>query len=131
MGLNIGLSRSSYKPSISTCFGGRISESSFSSSSEPEARPKLDPNPDPRHYHVNKIYQFEKGYVMDIIYPNCTNYEGRKILVYLGNVEDHYVEFMRYGIDPHFCEVPYAPFARFEPTEMGLELAIMLVKNLL
>lgn len=106
--------------------GGGLSVSSINSSDKRLS----DPNPNPRNYHINKLYEYTNGYVMDISYPNCTNYEGRKILVYRGYIEDHSADFMRYGIDPHFCEVPYAPIARFIPTEKGLEMAKKVAKEL-
>lgn len=130
MGLNIGLSRSTYKhtpPPISSPSGLSVSSRQIYDKNDTRLP---DPNPDPRHYNINKIYEFQNGYVMDISYPNCINYEGRKILVYKGKIENHAPEFIRHGIDPHFCEVPYAPIARFIPTENGLEMAKKLAKEL-
>jgi hypothetical protein len=55
------------------------------------------------------------GYtVLKVSYPNCTNYEGKKILVFVGDVT---VKIMNSTtLDPHF-ETGSDLVARFVPTE--------------
>lgn len=57
------------------------------------------------------------NWVSKINYPNCTNYEGNKILVtsfYPGH---------KSSLDPHFCPNS-GIIARFEPTDEGFENAL-------
>lgn len=89
-----------------------------------EKTPPAIPNPDPNNFRVKRYTTVGDGLVVEVHYPNCTNYEGRKILVYVGvKIGD----LLRQGsIDPHFCECSayYSPVARFEPTENGWGLAM-------
>lgn len=67
--------------------------------------------------------------VVEIVYPDCKNFEGRKILVY-----DSATKFdallLKGAVDPHFFEHSYSPVARFEPTDRGRALAIAFAKVL-
>ena len=57
--------------------------------------------------------------VAEIKYRNCTNYEGRKILLYKCN---SVLDLMtQETLDPHFSKNKkyHSPIARFEPTESG------------
>lgn len=89
--------------------------------------PTPDPgNPDPRKYVLEEEYQGQYGVAVKIRYPNCTNYEGNKILVYLGL--DSFSQVLiknKMEVDPHFFDGDshYSPTARFEPTVMGWRLA--------
>jgi hypothetical protein len=60
--------------------------------------------------------------VAEVLYPDCTNYEGRKILVLYGNKA---ALLSTTHLDPHFCDGPHdlKVFARFEPTEDGWDAA--------
>jgi len=53
--------------------------------------------------------------IVKVKYRNATNFEGVKILVYLGDLPAK--------LDPHFCDNHKSPIARFEPTERGWFLA--------
>ena len=68
--------------------------------------------------------------VLEIEYPHCTNYEGRKISVY----ENWALDSLLTGkaLDPHFCDIKDvpSPIARFEPTALGRQRAIHFVKML-
>lgn len=81
------------------------------------------PNPDPANYKINHHRQLGRMLLVDINYPDCTNYEGRKILVYDGVT----IEQLRKQklIDPHFSENEKytSPVARFEPTDRGWKMA--------
>jgi hypothetical protein len=56
-----------------------------------------------------------------IVYPGCTTYEGRKILVFENS--NLFELRVRDRIDPHFSGKSFAPVARFEPTDRGWKLA--------
>jgi hypothetical protein len=98
---------------------------SFSSyencSSTPQ--PIKDGNPDPNNYTITDIHETAKGCVMLIIYPDCDNYEGRKILLF--NKSSNEVKAQGV-IDPHFSnnEKYISPIARFVPNKDGWEMAI-------
>lgn len=85
---------------------------------------ELNPNPDPKKYTISKKQYIGEYLILLIVYPNCTNYEGKKILVFkdVGTAD-----LKKQGsIDPHFCNNPkYAsPIARFVPTDEGWEMAV-------
>jgi len=71
---------------------------------------------------MNSLYH-GKYLVLNIQYSGCTNYEGKKILVFKDvNVE----QLEKQGsIDPHFGETKnyHWPIARFEPTDKGWSMA--------
>ena len=68
--------------------------------------------------------------VVEIFYPDCKNYEGRKILVYSNTSLECLMSCET--IDPHFCNQPgcLSPIARFEPTEFGWGLALRCCENI-
>jgi hypothetical protein len=86
--------------------------------------PKL-PNPDPNNYKVEEVKTVGRFLIVRIKYPDCTNYEGMKILVY----EDVSLEDLinQKLIDPHFCNNKKykSPVARFVPTPRGQKMAIV------
>ncbi len=91
-------------------------------------------NPNPLNYEIIKTFERITGrrtnyLLVDIKYPDCTNYEGRKILLY-ENVSLCQLKLQK-QIDPHFCEsVDYfSPIARFAPTKEGWEMAIFLIEQ--
>lgn len=79
-------------------------------------------DPVPERFYVVSLIQVGTAAVVELRYPDCRNYEGRKVLVF-----DDYEKFVRLrktgAIDPHFLEDVYSPVARFEPTERGRKLA--------
>ena len=83
-------------------------------------------NPDPYNWKLIRSKQVSKYCVMDVLYPDCTNFEGRKILV-LKNIT--HLESVKYqgNLDPHFtsANVKWKPIARFEPTKEGWKNAII------
>jgi hypothetical protein len=104
MGLYIGFSRSSYDRSPII------------------AEPKLQPNP--KNWEILKYIESGKHLLVKIKYPDCTNYEGKKILLYRNTTLN---QLKKQGsIDPHFSNNKYfkSPFARFEPTEEGWNLGL-------
>ena len=82
------------------------------------------PNPNPARFKILRVEEVGKHCVAEIFYPDCTNFEGRKILVY-ENTELEDVFHMK-TIDPHFAENVYwkTPIARFKPTGRGWDLAL-------
>jgi len=90
------------------------------------------PMPDPKNYKILKAEQINKFLVLVIKYPNCTNYEGDKILVYEDVTINELTErSKKYGLDPHFFDDKkyLTPIARFEPTDKGWEYAIRFCKS--
>jgi len=87
-------------------------------------------NPDPNNWKIIGAHEEGKYLVVKINYPDCTNYEGDKILVF----ED--VKLLdvinQKLIDPHFFQSKKykSPIARFEPTPRGWLMATNFVKNL-
>lgn len=102
MGLGIGISNSSYDGS-------------------PTPQP---PMPDPKNYKILKYLEYYNHLLVAVKYPDCTNYEGVKILIY----KDTTIDILRAqgSIDPHFSEnsILKSPIARFEPSKAGWDLAV-------
>lgn len=88
------------------------------------------PNPNPNNYKIIMSASNKKFLVVLINYPDCTNYEGNKILLYKG-ITLSALKAQR-KIDPHFSDnANYAsPIARFEPTKYGWDCAIKLMESL-
>lgn len=84
----------------------------------------ISPNPNPKVWKIIKYKQLKDFLVVKIKYPNCTNYEGNKVLVFKGISLNTLIS--QKEIDPHFSENKnkYSPIARFEPTEEGWIMAI-------
>ena len=61
--------------------------------------------------------QVKTNVVVEINYPDCTNYEGNKIIVFK-DVNKLTIWNLN-SIDPHFCESKLSPFARFKASEFG------------
>lgn len=82
----------------------------------------LLPNPDPHKYEILRSEQIDDHLLVMIQYPDCTNYEGKKILLFEGITLEQLV-FQKF-IDPHFSDsAKYKhPIARFVPTEVGWEM---------
>jgi hypothetical protein len=83
---------------------------------------KVMPNPDPNKFSILKIEEHEDLVIVLICYPDCVNYEGKKILVFENTTEKQIRELK--FIDPHFCPSSHvSPIARFEPTDRGWQMA--------
>jgi len=89
-------------------------------------------NPRADRYHIEKSLQVGTALILYISYPNCTNYEGRKVLVYKDMTLDRLMVLNHQLIDPHFSDSPkfISPIARFVPTDEGVRLAIELAELL-
>ena len=79
----------------------------------------VEGNPNPANFKVTKAEQVGKHVLMEVLYPDCKNYEGRKILVYKGTTLHKL--FKQSTLDPHFSNNKkfLSPFARFEPSDEG------------
>ena len=84
------------------------------------------PNPKPDNYTIiryeHRFYKKIKYLIVEILYHDCTNYEGRKLMVFKCSLQE--LLSQKY-IDPHFCddESVISPIARFEPTSRGWYMA--------
>lgn len=86
--------------------------------------PKKDwpPDPDPRNFKILSSAKVGKLVIAVIEYPDCENYEGKKILVFEKMTEKRLHKMK--VIDPHFCKTnKSSPVARFEPTPRGAKMA--------
>jgi hypothetical protein len=94
-------------------FGGRISSKD---SYKQDTR-----NPNPIFFTINKAQEIGEFVVAEVYYIGCTNYEGKKILVWQGLSVVELLDLQE--IDPHFV-VGSKLIARFEPTNTGWTNAI-------
>jgi hypothetical protein len=80
-------------------------------------------NPDPSRFVVEATKGIGTFCIALVRYPNCTNFEGLKLLVFARTHPDAVKEWKR--IDPHFAQGSLSsPLARFEPTTRGLAAAV-------
>jgi len=82
----------------------------------------LAKQPDPKNFTIKRNYYNGSYSACLANYPNCTNYEGNKIIVMKGLPDAT-------ELDPHFSETGDI-LARFEPTALGWGLACDLVDRL-
>ena len=83
------------------------------------------PNPDPSRWTLLSIVRLPKAYIMKVQYKDCTNFEGRKIMVYQGKYKE-----TPDTLDPHFSDTGHSPIARFRPNEEGWKMAIDFARTL-
>lgn len=91
--------------------------------------PEIPPgNPDPAKYKIIDTLTIGNLLIVEIVYPDCKNYEGKKILVYEG-ITALLLRQQKY-IDPHFSNNSKykSPIARFEPTGRGMVMAVSFAK---
>jgi hypothetical protein len=95
--------------------------SPFSRSSDNDFGPAMqDPrNPDPHRFRINRIYEIADVTVVDVTYPNCTTFDGRKILVFDG----HCMALLKVArvLDPHFLS-SNTLIARVRPDAAGMRM---------
>lgn len=107
------------------CVGGCSGSCANSSETPSQPRPPL---PDPRKYRIiaHDEYHTKSGKSWTALwlqYDGCTNYEGKKILLYEASLK----KLLEQGsLDPHFSDSKnfISPVARFEPTARGWKLAL-------
>lgn len=84
--------------------------------------PSCSPNPDPTNFNILDVKIVNRFAIVLVEYPNCTNFEGKKVLVF-EDVSESEIRDMK-SIDPHFCDLGHkSVVARFEPTEQGIRYA--------
>jgi hypothetical protein len=106
---------------------GVIGKGSYSSFDIPKQHL---PNPDPRKYKILRYKCRGLCLVVEIEYEGCTNYEGRKVMLFRNTTINKLKQ--QGAIDPHFSDNTdmISPFARFEPTELGWYAALRLASDL-
>lgn len=72
-------------------------------------------DPDPSNFNIKRAEIFGNYSLMEVVYPNCTNFEGRKII--LMEIDETYYNTPK-KLDPHFLE-DNKIIARFRPTGYG------------
>ena len=87
------------------------------------------PNPDPKNFKILRSVKAGRYVTVMVNYPDCTNYEGNKVLVFSDLTQDQ-IGLLK-SIDPHFCEGDHpSPIARFEPTADGWDMSITFINTL-
>lgn len=137
---NIGVRRSSYPSGPWIDAQGRPASSPNKSYYDATQTPtkrnatnsSLDLNPDPNNWKILQAKEVGKFLILMMEYPNCTNYEGKKILLFEDITLIDLVNQKQ--IDPHFFPANSnfkSPIARFEPTTRGWYMAEILAGRLL
>jgi hypothetical protein len=88
------------------------------------------PNPNLKNFEISRSLQIGNFLVIKIIYSDCYNYEGNKILVFEGVT---LIKLLKQEIiDPHFSDKAqyYSPIARFVPTDEGWYMAKVFAENM-
>jgi hypothetical protein len=111
-----------------------LGKASYSSYDKPKVetveKSIVPPNPNPKNFIILSSVSINGNLAVMVIYPDCTTYEGKKVLVYencgLGQL------LKQKSVDPHFSENEefISPFARFEPTKKGWKAALNLAEFL-
>lgn len=86
------------------------------------SKPPPKGEPDPKLFNVLALKEFSNCHILVVHYPNCTNYEGRKVLLIAGPYDPNLT-----FLDPHFTDDSQL-LARFRPTPAGLRLAELTAK---
>lgn len=89
------------------------------SSSTFDPKPSTAPNPDPANWKLIRERETDHFLIVELEYPDCTTFEGRKILVFKNTRKVDL--FLQRVVDPHFSasKQKRSPIARFEPTQEG------------
>ena len=100
-----------------------------SSYDEKPLAPEPLPQPDPKNFKILDSVQSGKFLIVKVNYPDCTNYEGNKVLVYENTTLAQLKK--QKSIDPHFCTNPnyHSPIARFVPNDRGWAGALIFVRS--
>lgn len=87
------------------------------------------PNPDPKRFKILDAVSFGDYLLVSVEYPDCTNFEGKKIMIYRG-VAMAELDTLS-SLDPHFQEgTRFSPIMRIIPTKEGWELGLDLCHEL-
>ena len=82
--------------------------------------------PKPANFNILNTKEVGDNLVAVIQYPDCTNFEGNKICVFLNTSAQEL--YSRAEVDPHFSRSSKSPFARFVPTTEGAAAALKLAE---
>lgn len=85
---------------------------------------RVDNSPNPSKFTVEQVIQGKDLHLVIAKYPDATNYEGTKVMVYKGAYKEISTR------DPHFYEDEGSPIARFKPSAEGIGMAVSLVLKL-
>lgn len=88
-------------------------------------------NPVPDNFKVLKEDSFGKFSVVMVHYPNCTNYEGKKVMVLKWKSKGKKASNLTW-LDPHFTDkasVDPKVIARFAPTNDGYMQGLLLASR--
>lgn len=100
-----------------------------------EIKQSLSKNPNPNQFTILNAYQYDERYLLvQLRYNGCTNFEGKKILVYEFNDQCPNLDafYKLKTLDPHFCDKDcFSPIARFVPTKQGQQMAVKFIKAML
>lgn len=82
-------------------------------------------NPNPANFKILQSEKVGRFVIIMVRYPECLNYEGKKILVFK-DVRLKEIEGLGF-LDPHFCNSGHhpSPIARFVPTSQGFKYAML------
>jgi len=107
-----------------------LSSSTYDTSKCPTNYGFYPPNPNPKNFKIIRSERFGKFLMVEVMYPDCKNFEGRKIMVYFDTTV---VKLKKQGsLDPHFSDNKnyYSPIARFIPNTTGWLMGTLLCKSL-
>jgi hypothetical protein len=85
------------------------------------------PAPNPKRFKIVRAAALGEHLVVDVHYPDCTNFEGRKVMVFRNTRLEAVMGTLR--LDPHFRETG-GPTARFRPDAEGWSLAVIFASRL-
>lgn len=94
------------------------------------------PNPNPKRWKLLDYEVFPNAVVLLVRYVDCTNFEGKKVIVYHSSSAEKIKlliknkKFSTSFLDPHFRKRGLSPIARFAPTIEGVQLALTLAESL-
>lgn len=126
MGLSMGFAKCMSNPYRNDCCAhASISPPVFVPVSAPL------PNPSPERFSILRSERVGDYLILMVHYPDCTNFEGVKIMVYQGFADTAALLAASNGkLDPHFCPHGPSPLVRFKPNEKGFDAAIAYAKSL-
>lgn len=102
----------------------------FLSSSSFDSENKSNNNPNPTKFRVLREKRINNFIILKLNYPDCSNYEGNKILLFKDcSLLD--IVNQKEGIDPHFSDNKelISPIARFKPDDEGWSMAVFFAEN--
>ena len=89
----------------------------------------INNKPNPYQFQILRKYVYKSYVLIMVRYPDCKNYEGKKILLFSNNTGSYGGILYKDFLDPHFFE-DYPLIARFLPTQEGWELGLNFIKGL-